>query len=283
MNPKNFIKKSFEGVLIGLANVIPGVSGGSIALILGIYERLIMSINSIPISFPKYLIYKDFEGLKERVKKIDYPFLVPLVLGIALSTIGFARIMGHLLETYTVVTFSLFFGLILASAGTLYIRLEKISWQVLLTVFIGVFFGFITADLPFLNFNHSLFIIFISGALAIVSMILPGISGSFILVYLQQYEYMLNALNTLDIPVIIIFIIGGCFGLFSFAKGVEYLFRKYKGETLGFLFGLMLGSLRIPFEEIFYNSPGLWEAIIPAIIGFFLVVILEYRYHTVKE
>lgn len=276
------LKRFFEGILMGLANIIPGVSGGTIALITGIYERLIHAINTLPLKSPLLLLEGDIDGFKKKLSDIDYHFLIPLTIGIATATIVLARFIEFLLNNFQGPTFAFFFGLILASAGTLYIRLEKIDLKVLISAAIGFLFAFYTVSLPVLKTNHSLPVIFISGAVAIVSMILPGISGSFILVFLHQYEYMLNALNNLDIPVIIVFMLGAVIGLFSFTRLLEYLIDRHRGATLAFLFGLMLGALRITVEKVRAASPNYLIIIISALVGIVLVVILEFKYHSLE-
>lgn len=278
MNVKRHLKRFFEGVLMGIANIIPGVSGGTIALILGIYERLIKAINSLPLRSPFLLLKGEMKKFKGEMEKIDYTFLFPLIFGILAATLVLARFIEFFLKHYTASTFGFFFGLILASGGSLYIRLRKFTPKIILSAAIGFLFAFFTVGLPTLTTNHSLPIIFFSGAIAIVSMILPGISGSFILVYLHQYRYMLDALNTFDVPVIIVFLVGAVVGLFSFAKGLEYLLKKHRSATLAFLFGLILGALRVPAVRGLSVEPGFIEWIVPTALGATLVSYLEFHY-----
>lgn len=264
---------------MGLANIIPGVSGGTMALLMGIYEKLIRAINSIPIKdFPSFL-RGDGKKFVQDMKDIDFDFLLPLVAGVGLATLVLARFIEMLLNVYTAMTFSFFFGLIMASAGTLYNRVDKIDGKVLLSGALGFLTAFLIGGLSPLKANHSPVVLFFSGAVSIVSMILPGISGSFILVLLRQYGYMINALNNLNLVDITVFMSGAIIGLFSFAKGVEILFKKYKAMTLVFLFGLILGALRVPVIKGLSADPTFWEWILPAALGSLLVSKLDLLYH----
>lgn len=283
MKMKEYLLRFLNGIIMGLANIIPGVSGGTMALLMGIYERLIYSINSIPIKETPSLIRGEGKTFLQELKEIDYAFLLPLIAGIAAATLVLARFIEMFLDQYTAMTFSFFFGLILASAGTLYERIDKFDWKILISGTAGFLFAFFLAGLSPLKANHSPIVIFFSGAVSIVSMILPGISGSFILVFLHQYEYMINALNSLDMLDIIVFMSGAVVGLFSFAKGVEILFKKYKAMTLVFLFGLILGALRVPVIRGFSADPTFLEWVIPATIGSLFVTKLNLLYHLKKE
>ncbi|MBS3782015.1 MAG: DUF368 domain-containing protein [Candidatus Thermoplasmatota archaeon] len=276
------IKESFiwflEGVVMGLANIIPGVSGGTMALLMGIYERLIHSINTIPLKSPFSLLRGDKETFLEKVSSIDYDFLFPLILGIGSATLILARLIGTFIDDFQAITFSFFFGLILASAGTLYHRIDKFEITTLIPGTFGFLSAFYIVGLSPFQANHTLPIIFISGLVAIPSMILPGISGSFILIILQQYEYLINALNKLNIIVIAIFMSGAVTGLFSFAKLVEILFENYRKGTLVFLFGLILGGLRAPLTTAFRAEPTFAQWLIPATAGAAVVSILDAFY-----
>ncbi len=279
MKAKEYLLRFLNGIIMGLANIIPGVSGGTMALLMGIYEKLIHVINSIPLKEAPSLIKGDRSGFIEKLKEIDYAFLLPLIAGVAASTLVLARFIEMFLEDYTAMTFSFFFGLILASAETLYHRIDRLDWKIVLSGATGFFSAFFIAGLSPLKANHSPIVIFFSGAVSIVSMILPGISGSFILVFLQQYEYMINALNNFHIFDILIFMSGAVIGLFSFAKGVEILFKKHKAMTLVFLFGLILGALRIPVMKGLSAGPDLWAWIVPAAVGALFVSTTDLIYH----
>jgi len=264
---------------MGMANIIPGVSGGTMALITGIYDRLIHSINTtIPIDAPMTLIKGDFHKLKKKLQKVDYHFLIPLIIGILIGSLLLARVIEFILYSHPAVTYSFFFGLILAGLGVINKYIENLDIGNVFCGFIGFLFAFLIVGLPTLQTDPSLPLVFIIGIFVIISMILPGISGAFILIFLKQYDYMLHALNDLDIPVIVTFLAGGTVGLFGFSRLLDFLLEKHKSLMMSFLFGLMVGGLRAPGSEVIAIDPPLYEIIIPAMIGAFLVILLEYKY-----
>ncbi len=265
-------------MLIGIANMIPGVSGGTIALVSGIYDRLIHAINTIPLSAPITLIREGGNAFRERLNEIDLPFLIPLGIGILIASLSIARIIEHLLDNYTAATYSFFFGLILASVGLIYKYIERIDASNVFFATIGFLSAFFFVGTEGLSTNHSPLMIFIAGALAITTMILPGISGSFMLVFLQQYHYLLRALNDMDIFVITVFMAGALTGLFVFSRLLEILIKQHRSVTISFLFGLMLGGLRVPITEAMSVSPTMLEVVIPAAIGAAVVSIIELYY-----
>ncbi len=283
MSYKEYSKRVFEGVLMGMANIIPGVSGGTMALVTGIYDRLIHSINTIPIGSPLLLLKGDFKNFQNKIRDIDYPFLIPLTIGIIIGSLILARGIEYLLDAFTAGTFSFFFGLILAGLGVIHKYIEKANLSTVFWGIVGFSFAFFIVGLPTLQTDPTLFLVFIIGIFAIVSMILPGISGAFILIFLQQYDYMLQALNDLKIDVILAFIIGGIVGLFGFSRLLEFLLKNHKSALMSFLFGLMVGGLRAPGEKVIAIGPPLYEVIIPALAGSILVIILEYRYVVSEE
>ncbi len=278
MNVKSYLKRMFEGFIISLANIIPGVSGGTMALIMGIYERLVHAINDIPLKAPLYLVRGEREKVIEEIKGVDYPFLVPLLVGMSVSLIPLAHLMGFLIEAYTAPTYAFFFGLILVSVVVVYNYVEKLDIPNIVAGIGGFIFAFIFVGLSSIQNTHGPVSIFLAGALSVVSMILPGISGSFILVFLHQYQFMLDALTTFDIPVLFIFMSGSVIGLFSFAKFLDYLLTHYESHTMAFLVGLMLGALRVPVEKAFAVDPSPTEFILPAAFGAFIVALLETYY-----
>lgn len=246
MRFKEYFKRFFEGILMGSANIVPGVSGGTIALIVGIYERLVHSINTIPKDLPIDLLKGDIPTFKKKFKGIDFKFLVPLLLGVIVSVMSIARIMEYVMGVYPAQTFAFFFGLILASVTVIYNYIDRIDPGIVISASVGFIFVFFLVGLEAIKANHSLPMIFFSGMIAIISMILPGISGSYILLFLHQYHYMVHALNTMNLLVLSVFMAGAIIGLFTFAKVLDYLFEHHKSITMAFLFGLMLGALRVP-------------------------------------
>lgn len=272
-----------RGVLMGSADIVPGVSGGTIALITGIYGHLVEAISKIKFGFIKPLFKGDFKGFKdELLDEIDFKFFIPLVLGIGVAFLTLAKVVTFCMEAYPAWTFSFFLGLILASAVILFKKLNKINAKNVVFAIIGAILTYIFVSLNPIAANHSLIVIFISGMIAICAMILPGISGSFLLLLLGQYEYMLNALHTFSIVDIVVFVIGALIGILGFSKILNYLLKNHEEVTMAFLIGVMLGSLKVPCVEIInsvsMNFSGLFPCLIVAVIGFALIIILETRF-----
>lgn len=278
-NLKDIILIFIRGFLMGSADTIPGVSGGTIALITGIYERLIHAISSIKFSFLKPLLKLDFGGFKEKLlEEIDFELFIPLVLGIAIAVLTLSKVIVYLLLNYTAYTFSFFLGLILASAYILYTKLDGINIKLIVLTVIGIVLSYIFVGLNPIAANHSLIVIFFSGIIAICAMILPGISGSFLLLLLGQYEYMLNSLNSLNITEIVVFIAGALIGILGFSKLLNYLLENYESATMAFLIGIMVGTLRLPVNQITSNLSGSWfVCLILAVIGVVLIIVLEKK------
>lgn len=231
---------------MGMADVIPGVSGGTIAFITGIYEELITSIGKVDSKALK-ILFK--EGPIKAFQYVNGPFLLSLFIGIGISIVGLARFITHLLEAYPILVWSFFFGLILASA--IYIG-RKLSWSNITEIIpfiIGVISAYFIGTAAPSGSDVGLLYVFFSGAIAICAMILPGISGSFILLLLGSYATVFGAIGhfTDDIPqhapVIMVFGSGALIGLLSFAKLLKFLFDKHNNKTIAALTGFMLGSL----------------------------------------
>ena len=253
LNLKEIILIFLKGLFMGSADIVPGVSGGTIALITGIYERLISAISSIRFSFLKPLLKANFTDFKEKlIEEIDFELFIPLLLGIGIAFISLAKVISYLLDTHTAYTFSFFLGLILASAYILYTKLENFNIKLIIISIIGIILSYIFVGLNPIATNHSLVVIFISGLIAICAMILPGISGSFLLLLLGQYQYMLNALNSRNFIDILVFGIGALIGILGFSKLLNYLLERYESATMAFLIGIMVGTLRLNSNIIHY-------------------------------
>ncbi|RLB22800.1 MAG: DUF368 domain-containing protein [Deltaproteobacteria bacterium] len=237
----NFIILAIKGFLMGAANVIPGVSGGTMALILDIYEELINAIRSINLKFLRLII---IFHIKEALLSVTWQFLVPVGLGVLLATFSLAGILSWLLDRYQVIVWSFFFGLILSSVITVSRVVKK--WRI--TAIVAIAAGTITAYFLFgmvpVSTPNASWFIFVSGFTAICAMILPGISGAYILVLLGKYHYILEALNNKDFFTLFIIASGAVVGLISFAQILGWLLKKYHDLTMAILIGLMLGSLR---------------------------------------
>ena len=269
-----------RGLFMGSADIIPGVSGGTIALITGIYERLIYAISSIKFSFLKPLLTGNFADFKTKlIEEIDFELFIPLFLGIGIAFITLAKVISYLLDTQTAYTFSFFLGLILASAYILYTKLDDLNIKIIVITAIGIILSYVFVGLNPIATNHSLIVIFISGLIAICAMILPGISGSFLLLLLGQYQYMLNALNSRNLIEIIVFGIGAVIGILGFSKLLNYLLEKYESATMAFLIGIMLGTLRLPIIKITSSPNGSWIiCVLLALIAFVFIILIEKKF-----
>lgn len=268
-----------RGLLMGTADVIPGVSGGTMALITGIYQRLVHAISQINANFLLAALKGDFAKSKKEILKWDFSLFIPLLCGIGLAVLTMSKIMTIMLTVYTATTYAFFFGLILASSIFVFNHVDGLNLKNILFLLIGILFAIAFIGLNPIATNHSLLVTFISGMVAICAMILPGISGAFILLLLNQYEYMLAALNNLDFAVIITFILGAIIGILSFSRLLDYLLEHHKSITMAFLVGLMIGTLRLPYTKIMTTmGDNIIAVIISGIIGFFLVIFLEKQF-----
>ncbi len=281
------IKEAFfifiRGVLMGSADIVPGVSGGTIALITGIYAHLVEAISKIKFAFIKPLFKGDFRGFwNQMLEEIDFKFFIPLVLGIGVAFLTLAKVVTFCMDNYTALTYSFFLGLIIASAVVLFKKLNKVTVKNLLFTILGIVLTYIFVSLNPIAANHSLIVIFISGMIAICAMILPGISGSFLLLLLGQYAFMLDALHMLKFKEIIVFVVGALIGILGFSKILNFLLKNYEEITMAFLIGVMLGSLKVPAAQIMnsvsINISGLLPCVIVAIIGFAIIIVLESRF-----
>lgn len=225
---------------MGGADVIPGVSGGTVAFISGIYDELLHSLKSIDIEALRLLgTFK----IKEFWKKINGNFLITLLAGIVTSLLSLAKLMTHWLETYPIQVWSFFFGLILVSAPLVLREIKKWSTGVVISFLIGIVVAYFVTILSPTTTTDSLWFIFICGAVAICAMILPGISGAFVLLLIGKYEFMVRALIEFNIPVIIVFVVGCAIGLVSFSRLLSWILDNFHNATVGLLAGFMLGSL----------------------------------------
>lgn len=281
------IKEAFlifiRGILMGSADIVPGVSGGTIALITGIYAHLVEAISNIKFGFVKPLLKADLRGFwTQLLDEIDFKFFIPLILGIGVAFLTLAKVVTYCMDVHTALTYSFFLGLIIASAVILFRKIDKINFKHILCALIGCILTYLFVSMNPIAANHSLLVIFLSGMIAICAMILPGISGSFLLLLLGQYKYMLNALHQLHFLEIIVFVVGALIGILGFSRILNYLLKNYEELTMAFLIGVMLGSLRVPAVEIVntvsMNLAGLLPCLIVAIIAFALIIILETRF-----
>jgi len=258
-NNKNNLILVLKGMAMGAADVVPGVSGGTIAFITGIYQELIESINGI--NFGLLRTWKT-EGFRAFWKALNGNFIGLLLLGIIISLASLAQGITFLLETEPILVWSFFFGLVLASIFVIFKSVGAINWKMIVFALLNAFLAyFITTLEPLVNEDASALFLFLSGALAICAMILPGISGSFILVLLGAYTPVLTAIKDRDFQSIAIVGFGAVVGLLSFARVLKWLFEHFKNWTLMGLIGFIIGSLNKiwPWKEVLtwrINSHG---------------------------
>lgn len=253
-----------KGFCMGAADIVPGVSGGTMAFILGIYEELIDSI-------------ADF-GTRNFFRRL--PFLVPVGAGILLAIALLSIPLEYVLASYPAYVWSFFFGLVLASVFVVSKRIRTWSIPLILTLVLGVIIAYrIVGLVPVATPETPLFLIF-SGAIAICAMILPGVSGAFLLVLLGKYEFILSAVNERDFMTIFYVGIGALIGIVLFARVLKWLFDHYHDLTVTLLIGLMIGSLRKIWPMQYSTSEDtLFPLILCVILGALLVSIIEFLAH----
>ncbi len=225
---------------MGGADIVPGVSGGSIALITGIYEKLLDSIKAIDLDALKLLLKAQWRPFWE---KVNGNFLLSLLAGILTSIFLLSRLITYLIENHPIPLWSFFCGLIIISAVLILRDIKKWRWLTIVAITIGFLIAFWVTNLPLMDSDESLLYTFLAGSIAICAMILPGISGSFILLILGQYEYILKAVNEKNLLTIFVFGLGCVLGLLSFSRLISWLLKNYHASTIGMLSGFMLGSI----------------------------------------
>lgn len=283
-----------NGMVIGIANIIPGVSGGTMALVMGFYERLIAAVNNISSNtvkaFFKALTFKKdkIDALKSELEKIDFPFLMKILIGALISNVALAKLMPWLLETHHDPTYGFFFGLVLLSIVAPYRLIKKKSISVFIMIIIAassvvLINNAVTGDKKIeqaktkyeLNLKKEaakakgekfkeaidvdaaqLAFVALMGAVSISAMILPGISGAFLLLLMGGYIYILKAVTSINIPVLGAFALGCGIGVIFFSKFLNFLLKRWHDQTLGFLVGLVAGSLW-----------GIWPFKTTAVVG----------------
>jgi putative membrane protein len=286
---------------MGCADVIPGVSGGTIAFISGIYEELLHSIRSIDLE--ALTLLRAFR-LPEFWRKINGNFLIVLLSGILTSLMSLSRLMLYLLESKPIHVWSFFFGLILISSPLILREIKKWHYGIIFSFLAGIGIAYFITILSPTQTPDAVWFIFFAGCLAICAMILPGISGAFILLLLSKYEYMIRALTEFNVTVILVFVIGCVIGLASFVRFLTWVLKNYHNATIALLGGFMLGSLNKvwPWKEVvsfrldstgkqipafdksvlpwdFFaktgNDPLVFQAILMMALGVFVVVMIE--------
>jgi putative membrane protein len=290
---------SLRGLAMGAADVIPGVSGGTIAFITGIYEELIGSISNINLAAFKKL---KNEGISSFWKHVNGNFFVALILGIGISVLSLARAVTYLLVEYPVLLWAFFFGLIVGSAQLILKTVKKWDAKTVIGLIIGTAVAAYISTIHVVASGGDSWYIVLSGAIAICAMILPGISGAFILVLLGSYAMIIEGLKNLDFMIIGLFALGCLIGILSFSRLLKYLFENYKNLVLATLSGFLIGSLlkiwpwKNPMGDAplvvhsdgkedwmmanvlpgnFIGEPQIIYVILLAIVGYLLVYLME--------
>ena len=271
---------------MGAADVVPGVSGGTMALILGIYEELINAIHSFNFKFLRLITLLK---IREAISSVSWTFLLAVGLGILSAIFSLAKALSWLLDSYPVMVWSFFFGLILSSIFTVSRVVKKWRMPTVIAIVLGAISAYFLFGLIPVATPDASWFIFLSGFIAICAMILPGISGAYILVLLGKYHYILNAVTNRDILTLLILTAGALVGILSFVRIIRWLLKRYHDLTMAVLIGLMLGSLRKvwPWKETLTTlnilPPGIdievGLALFLMFFGFLVVFILNYWAH----
>ncbi|PHQ39379.1 DUF368 domain-containing protein [Halorubrum persicum] len=309
---RNWAVLYLKGIAMGSADAVPGVSGGTIALIVGIYERLIAAVTEIDPSRIRRVLAgvrpANIPDARAAFHEIDGAFLVVLGSGIATAVITVLSAVNYLLTTQPVATYGFFFGLIAASAAVLLGDVELNTPRRKAAAFSGFFLAFLASGYASTALESSLPVVFVAGAVAVSAMILPGVSGSLLLVVLGQYEYMSGTVSrAIDgatafalgngsdalaetLPTVAAFLAGGVVGVFTIAHAVKYALARARGATLAFLVSLVVGALRAPVVEVsirLAESGETWAAAAPrfalAAAGGTAAVLVLNRYSAAIE
>lgn len=263
---KEFVKGSLvhmlKGMGMGAANVIPGVSGGTVALITGIFERIINAIKS----FDANAFHLLFKGrIKELLAHVDFYFLLALGTGMLISIISLARIFKYLFASYPVFIWAFFFGLIIASVYFVGKTITKWRFSVIVFFIVGAIIAIWVSFMNPATENDSFFYLFICGIIAICSMILPGLSGSFVLILLGNYELvMIDAVNEGNLSVLVPVILGGIVGILALSHLLSWVYKRFKDQTIAILTGFILGSLSIlwPWKNEIHRVDSIGEYVL---------------------
>ena len=259
---KDYLILVIKGMGMGAANVVPGVSGGTIALITGIFQKLINSIKAFDLTALKYLLTGKFKKLAQH---INLDFLIAVFAGVAVSIITIAKLFGFLMDHYPVYLWSFFFGLILASIYFVGKTIDNWNLSTIICLVIGTAIAGSFMVLKPASENDSVIYLFLCGIIAACSMILPGLSGSFVLILLGNYRLvMIDAVNNLDFMILIPVVIGAGVGLIAFSHFLAWIFKKYKNQTIALLSGFILGSLGLlwPWKNEIYLKDELGNLIV---------------------
>lgn len=237
----HYLTVALKGFGMGAANVVPGVSGGTIALLTGIYSNIVNALNAVTEKQTWQALLKG--QFREFWRLISGDFLVALLLGVLVSVFSLAKVVTYCLAFYPILTWAFFFGLILASTVIMFRDVKDLCWKDAVFIVVGIVIGVVVCTLSPTQTTDDLWFIFVCGAVSICAMILPGISGSFILLVMGKYEYVMQAVSELNWPIIIVFALGCVVGILAFAKFLHWLLARWERQTLLVLLGFVLGSL----------------------------------------
>ena len=281
----NFLK----GMAMGVSDLIPGISGGTVALLLGIYHDFITSIKAFNLRSVIYFFTLNFKKLNQQ---LNLAFLIPILIGILFSIISFSFLVDFLLENFRVVLFSFFFGLIFFSSLKIIYNLKPSKFYDFLFIVIGLLVGYFISLINPIGIGENYFSLFISGLIAITAMLLPGVSGSYILLILGKYDYVINSLTNFYLDIILIFLSGATTGIIIFSRVISLLLNRFYRNTVFALSGLMLGALNKmwpwQFDGINYlpndfsKSSGIENYIELSIFFIIISFILSYSLKPIK-
>lgn len=259
---RKYIVNVIQGIAVGVANIIPGVSGGTIALIIGIFERLIDAIKSFNLPALRLLFKGQWKAFAE---KTDLYFLLSIFVGIGIAIISLARLFDFLFKNYPVYIWSYFFGLVLASIYFVGKTIPRWRFSVVVFLILGTTIAVLVTLINPATENAHYGYLFLAGVISICSMILPGLSGSFVLILLGDYQLVaIHAINTLDFAILAPFALGAIVGLIAFSHLLSWVLKKYKDQTIAMLTGFILGSMNVlwPWKTAEYLTDSSGQIVI---------------------
>lgn len=276
---KRYKRLFFTGASMGLADLVPGVSGGTIAFLYGIYDELIFSVKQITGVIPKLLLKGKF---KEAWKELPVSFLAPLFIGIAISIFGLSKAVTYLIENYPIFIWSLFLGLVIGSSVVITKRVSTWNYKRIILLLVGAVATYFLIGLSEQKLGNTPIILFISGMIGFCAMILPGISGSLLLLIMGQYHYVIQAVSDRNFLILFYVGAGGIVGLSIFSRLLSWLLKHHHGATVAVLIGIMIGSIRKVWPWQMNGNPAIPEininlliGIVMTVIGFLIIIYLE--------
>lgn len=264
LNRKELTTLFFKGMAMGAADVVPGVSGGTIAFISGIYQRLIEALKSFE---PTALQVLYRQGFKSFWQYVDGTFLSILFAGILTSVISLANVISYSLEEYPILVWSFFFGLVMASIIYIALQLKNWHWREICLLVLGAVIALAIASLKPTNLPAEWWMMMIAGSIAICAMILPGISGSFILLMMGMYSVFIDSLKNFEWLLLGSFAVGCVVGLMGFSHLLSWLLKRYENLMLALLTGFLIGSLKTiwPWKEVVETTIDRHGEVVPLI------------------